>query len=454
MKSKVLILFFSLLVFQVFAQQVKEKKEEVEMYYNAAVEKYVKNDYEKAVEYMEKAYKISNEEKYRNFIIKVLYEAANKEYMMQNYIKALSFLEKGRSYTLENDAINQLYDIVKDLLSKQKVSFKKKEEEQKKVNNETLPQVKKEIPQEEKEKKKEKKVSPSQVLPKVATEQRVLPKMEKPQTPSVVIIPVSSAFRNISDSNKWLIIVLSETIVFVLIIVLLLKKQKIKYDVIIQDLRVKNTSLEKEVYTLHQEKINLWAEVENAKRNKDIYEKTISDIQKELRQKIELVEYLQKQLLEISTKQSVVNVPTTENVIEQKHKEIVGYIQENSIREDKSSEFEVESSRKRIAVMLKNLYSIDPSKAMASIFNMATDSNPTIRANIVLGLIEIGTAETFKILFKLYADPDARVRREVIKRLWLLKQRIDNKEVVLDKEIISKITEIIQLEKQKGEWLF
>ena len=77
-----------------------------------------------------------------------------------------------------------------------------------------------------------------------------------------------------------------------------------------------------------------------------------------------------------------------------------------------------------------------------------------IRTNIVQGLIEIASEETFEILKKLYNDPDERVRREVIKRLWKLKQKIDNNEVVLKENLKDTVIEIVQKEKRKGEWLF
>lgn len=85
---------------------------------------------------------------------------------------------------------------------------------------------------------------------------------------------------------------------------------------------------------------------------------------------------------------------------------------------------------------------------------MATNNNPMIRINIVQGLIEIASEETFEILKKLYNDSDERVKREVIKRLWKLKQKIDNHEVFLKENLKNTVIEIVQREKRKGEWLF
>jgi tetratricopeptide (TPR) repeat protein len=104
------------------------------LYYNAAVEKYIKNDYDKAIEYMEKVYKLSPEQKYKNFIVKVLYEAANKSYMIQDYKNAYAYTEKAKKYVSNDEKINQLHSILEDLLSRLNKENKKEKKEMKRWN--------------------------------------------------------------------------------------------------------------------------------------------------------------------------------------------------------------------------------------------------------------------------------------------------------------------------------
>ena len=87
----VLFVFYSTIFSQTY------NKKELDLYYNAAVEKYVKNDYDKSIEYMEKVYKLSPEQKYKNFIVKVLYEAANKSYMVQDYKKSVLLYRESKN---------------------------------------------------------------------------------------------------------------------------------------------------------------------------------------------------------------------------------------------------------------------------------------------------------------------------------------------------------------------
>lgn len=113
------------LLFFIFTTTFGFSQGNIDVLYNAAVEKYIKNDYDKAVEYMEKVYSLSPQQKYKNFIIKILYEAANSSYIKQNYKKAYEYTSKALKYTTEDEKINQLHKILSDILKKEETNVKK-----------------------------------------------------------------------------------------------------------------------------------------------------------------------------------------------------------------------------------------------------------------------------------------------------------------------------------------
>ncbi len=432
--KKIFLLFF-IISNTIFADN-NIKKQDIELYYNVAVEKYVQNDYEKTIEYMEKIYLISQEQKYKNFIVKVLYEAANKEYMIRNYSKAFEYLEKSKKYTQTDERINQLKVVLQDLLSKQQQEvkmLKSKFVSEQKPEEKVSDDIKKET------KSLEKKVVANPISEKVKPE--VVPEKEEK----------NFSVKNNKNIYVWIIII--QLLIFLILstIIFFIKLTNQKLNNTIKNYEIKISLLEKEKIKLQQTNLDLLSKVEKYKENEDLYKKNLDDYKNEIKEKMEQINLLQKQLIDLTSKPKMVSYGI-DNFLQKKHKEIIGYITENP--KEEQSEFDIEASRSRIALMLKNLYELNPSKALESIVNLATNKNPMIRINIVQGLIEIATEETFNILLNLYSDPDERVRREVIKRLWILKQKIDNNAIVLNDNIKSKVIEIVQYEKRKGEWIF
>jgi tetratricopeptide (TPR) repeat protein len=421
-----------------------EEKQDVELYYNAAVEKYVKNDYDRAIEYMEKVYSLSAQQKYKNFIIKILYEAANKSYMMQDYKKAYSYTEKAKKYAPDDEKINQLHSVLEDLLSKLDKEIKKPKKDQPSNS----------LQVEKKEPVLEKKSFPEKKVVEPPTQQSISPQLQEMLTKYQSMVLENNKLKKENVFIKR--IIFFETTLFVAVTIFLLILVFVntkKLEVVSNNYETKIVLLQKENKTLSETNEIFKSEIDRLKKSEDWYKKSLEDTQTELKQKVATIEMLQKQLVELSSKPKPVSYKA-DDLIKQKHNEIVGYISQRPMYEEDQSEFDVEASRNRVALMLKNLYELNPAKAMKSIISMATNENPIIRINIVQGLIEIASNETFEILKKLYSDPDERVRREVIKRLWQLKQKIDRNEVFLKENLKNMVIEIVQTEKRKGEWLF
>jgi HEAT repeat protein len=111
------------------------------------------------------------------------------------------------------------------------------------------------------------------------------------------------------------------------------------------------------------------------------------------------------------------------------------------------------SARDRIALMAQNLYEYAPGAAVEFITKIAKNENPLIRTNIVQALANIAKPETFDLLFELYDDSDLRVKREVLRNLKILNQRVLTGEITVEEPVAEEINALLTQEKGKGEWI-
>ncbi len=425
-------LLFCLLSIFIFAQ------DNVEMLYNAAVEKYIKNDYDKAVEYMEKVYSLSPQQKYKNFIIKILYEGANYNYMRQNYTKAYEYTSKALKYTTENENINQLHKILADILQK-------------------TPSAKKQISQTEKEIKqeiKEQKISQPTKKTKTQLEQTTKLSYEEPVKPKVQ--PVIIEDRRYKIMFFIVLSLFSFTTVSFII-------YQIKVQIKIRtELQNKLTALQKENETLKTQLLEAKKEIETSKEKDKMYQQQIKHYETELKEKDKIISSLQNELANISKLSlTQTKIPTTTKQsikpqlsFDKQQKQILSFLSTISNPEI-YSEYELELYREKFASMLKTLFEMNPQKTYSILQQMLQNENAYNRANVVSALVEIGTEETFLMLFNLYEkDKDERVKREIIKQLMKLKQKILQNKVSLPEDIKQKILFLLEEEKRKGEWLF
>ncbi len=425
-------LLFCLFSIFIFAQ------DNVEMLYNAAVEKYIKNDYDKAVEYMEKVYSLSPQQKYKNFIIKILYEGANYNYMRQNYTKAYEYTSKALKYTTENENINQLHKILADIL--QKTSSTKKQ----------ISQTEKEIKQEIKEQKT---FQPTKKT-KTQLEQTTKLSYEEPVKPKVQ--PVIIEDRRYKIMFFIVLSLFSFTTVSFII-------YQIKVQIKIRtELQNKLTALQKENETLKTQLLEAKKEVETSKEKDKMYQQQIKHYETELKEKDKIISSLQNELANISKLSlTQTKIPTTTKQsiepqlsFDNQQKQILSFLSTISNPEI-YSEYELELYREKFASMLKTLFEMNPQKTYSILQQMLQNENAYNRINVVSALVEIGTEETFLMLFNLYEkDKDVRVKREIIKQLMKLKQKILQNKVSLPESIKQKILSLLEEEKRKGEWLF
>lgn len=425
MFKKLIFLFF---VFTLFAQS----QQDIEVLYNAAVEKYIKNDYDKAIEYMEKVYSTSPQEKYKNFLVRILYEAANKSYLTQNYKKAYEYTTKALKYTPADPKILELHNIIADILEKDKLVLQKKENQQEVFQPQT------------------KQIQLSK-QPQIVTK-------KKPQATQSELENFQPQVTIYYEDKKFKVLFyIMLSIFFVSSIIYTISQIKLQR-------KIKN-QLQKQIFELQQENSSLKlqlsetkTELEKAKEREQMYKKYLEDYKKDTKEKLEIITQLQNQIVALSKeRQTSINLQlpkvsqTPSFNFQQKELE---EILKTSPKITAETEQELEVYKEKLAVMLKILYETNPKKALGVIHDMVNSQNPFARINIAYSLVEIGTDETISFLIKLYEDADVRVKRETLRQLARLKQKIQNKEVSLTEELEEKVIAIIKQERQKGEWIF
>jgi len=95
------------------------KNKDVDVYFNAGVDSYLRNDYYNAVKNFEKALELApNDTKLQSLLEKVLFEAGRFYYLKQDYKQALYFLNKGEKLYPDNKKIKELVEIITSVADK------------------------------------------------------------------------------------------------------------------------------------------------------------------------------------------------------------------------------------------------------------------------------------------------------------------------------------------------
>lgn len=416
------IFLFFIFLSTVFCQ------ENVDVLYNAAVEKYIKNDYDKAIEYIEKVYSLSPQQKYKNFIIKILYEAANTEYMKHNYKKAYGYTEKALKYTQDDLKINELHKILADILNKQQ---KITSVEQKPVE-----------------------VQQRTFVQKQETSQKVYPTSQKkietkPEQVQVVYY----------EDKKYKVLTYVLSSLFFLTVISWIITQIKFYKKIKEEQQKQILELQQENSKLKLTLFETKTELEKTKEREQMYKKYLDDYKKEIEEKNKIISQLQNQI-SIREKISVVPQQTPKMaflpydvVVNKQQDEILSFATTVPSKIMKS-EYDMELYREKIADMIKTLYEVNPQRTLNTIEQMVNNQNPFVRMNVVNALSELATEETINYLIKLYNDNDLMVKREALRQLIKLQQKIKTKEITLPQQLEQEVLQIVKEEKQKGEWLF
>jgi hypothetical protein len=197
------------------------------------------------------------------------------------------------------------------------------------------------------------------------------------------------------------------------------------------------------------------------------YERQISEnLQKELREAGKNSEEKIRAEIELKTREAESKVRAKlwgrmngdgaqkEHFITHQQERFMKYVSDTSSPEESEEDSILSSARERIALMAQNLYEYSPSAAVEFIAKMARNDNPAIRTNIVQALANIAKPETFEMLFELYSDKDQRVKREVLRNLKALNQKISAGSISVGPETAEKVKFLLTEEKDKGEWIF
>ncbi len=207
-------------------------------------------------------------------------------------------------------------------------------------------------------------------------------------------------------------------------------------------------------------------ELEKAKESIKYEHQIAENLQNELKETNKKDEQRIKMAIELKTKETEERVKSEmvakmrtdggqkEHFINHQQERFMKYISDTSTPEEAESDPVLASARERIALMAQNLYEYAPVAAVDFIKKMVKSDNPSIRTNIVQALANIARQETFEMLFDLYNDSDPRVKREVLRNLKSLNQKIMAGTLTLDSKLGSKIKLLINEEKDRGEWIF
>jgi len=387
MKSILILFLFSLNVFPL---------ENADIYFNAATEKYLQGDYEKAVESLEKAIEIEPDNvQFKNFLAKIIIEAGTNYNLTREYPKAMKILEKGKKYAPENEKINELYNLTKEVLTKveqkkqpSEIKEEKPEQEQKIQKQPQVVEKKPEKPPEKLLEKKEKTIS------------------EKKETPKVIV-------KTQEYIPPWVYIIGLALVIIILLLIFLLVRTRHNLEIE----KLKTEKLEIEIQNVKKE-----LELEKLKiQKKDVYIKQPEKI---------LIKSSEKRLREFITHSKVV---TTDIYITNPN---------------------LEQIKNRIAVSTQELYELSPAVALNFLEDMIKSPESSIRENVVRALASIPVPKTLDMLIYLSKDKSDSVKREVIKEMEKLMERIEKKELIIPEEYQKKIQEILEEEKSKGEWIF
>ncbi|OGS43095.1 MAG: hypothetical protein A2539_09415 [Elusimicrobia bacterium RIFOXYD2_FULL_34_15] len=378
-----------------------------DIYFNSAIDKYVKGDYEGAIELFEKILSQNPQnQKVENFLVRVLIEAAEKQVLVSNYHKAKIYIEKAKVVSPEDTKVNELLKVISGGPTKKEPvinenrtvqeTTQKRESVKKNVNSVPMG----------------KKINPTNKEDIV----------EKPKIAENFIESVKN--EKVEDNYKMYFIIL---IIFVVIIAGLF--------IVFYYRTVKNLK------KMEKMKNNLQIE----ERNKLRQSAKIKIIDEE-RQKGEVESILKIQTLE----KKLVTESDSKNA-QQKFEET---IQENIILDDianavKKEEYSRQIIQKMI-ISIKTIMNINKTAALENILNLSKSDQSRLRYDCVKVIENILTVDTFKILLSLLNDKDVEVKKTAI---IAINNICKLQPPDIPSEVISNAKKVIQEEKIRNGWI-
>jgi len=424
-----------ILLFLFYSILPAANNQQIEIYFNAATEKYLQGDYEKAINNLEEALKIEPENQHiKKFLLKIFVEVGTQYNIKRDYKTAFKFLEKAKKWFPEDNEINNLYNVTKDVLFSTKKDEEKKENLKEETEKIKLPEIQKSSESIVRTHKKYYLTDKTEILKPVIISttviiQQILPKME--------------------TGFNYIYIILIVSIILIIILIIVIVNQTIKLKEISKDFAIEKNRLKAE-FELEKEKNKLEKQMQEKLQNE--LEKLKLKLEKNIREKYE------EKITEI-TKDKKINVPKIkteiQNVIIDNQKDrLKNLLLSNLTVDGYTYQPQLEEIRDRISVIAQNIYDYSAQEALKFIKTIADDKNPKVRANIIKALSKISTPETLNILFELSQDTDEYVKREVLKALKDLQKQIIDSKIKLPDEYVEKINNLIQQEIMRAEWIF
>lgn len=433
--------------------------EEANIYFNAGMEKYLQGAFIESVENLEKAQKLDPANpKIKELMVKILLEAATQNHLNRNYRQAMVFMKKAYDIAPENPKVQEMYHLTQELMTPppEKTVSREKRSEPKPVaeaaadaarpsaEREPAAAAKREMPQRQPQR-------PAAAAARQATvpaERGVIPYISRLNAKVLIILLV------------WLLA--SPVVLFLAVFILYMKARELSAA------RLELARLDEESKRLSKERATFQVELEKA-REAVKYEhhiaesalKELKDLSKREGDRIRLEldtrtrEMEEKVRTEMAQKYRA-GAARNDDFLQREQENFMRYSEPESSGAGPGEETSagLESTRERIAVMAQNLYEYAPGAAMEFLEKMARNDNPLVRSNVVQALTLIAKPETLEILFRLYQDSDPRVKRESLKRMKQLMQKVNAAVIELAEPIRHRLGNLIDEEKSKGEWIF
>ena len=406
--------------------------DEMSVYFNAATEKYLQGNFSEAVEDLEKAQLVEPaNSRIKEFSVKILLEAATQNHMKRNYKQAFEFIKKAYAIDPENPGVKEMYRVTESLVN---------------------PKAEKAIPAQE---------SAIQLPPAAPREAKkvVLRNVSRAEAAKPVerlTAPVTAPPQpRTSYALLWIALAtmaLSAGACAGLVSRLRKTKKQLQ-------------ETEGTLALLKDDRERMHIEYEKAKEREKYEHQIAEQYHRDLKEKNKHEEERMRMELELRTRHIEEKVsadmmvkknrkdPHHEAFLHQQQAKLIECLGDTSEMGDVPSPA-IESMRERIALMAENLYEYAPGAAMDFMRTMVKNEHPLIRTNVVSALARIARQESIELLLELYSDNDYRVKREVLKHMKLLQQRISAAALILKPGVGERIAAVLQEEKTKGEWIF
>ncbi|MDD5687881.1 MAG: hypothetical protein PHE88_08630 [Elusimicrobia bacterium] len=376
-----------------------------EVYFNSAIDKYIKGDYDSAIELFEKLLAENPQhQKSKEFLIKVLIEAAEKQVMLSNYTKAKTYIEKAKTIAPDNAKINELQNIIMGTPIK-----KEKEVIQQSAQTIKEPEIKMGKPK--------------------STEKKI----EKPQVTEKIKTPVFDEFSKQEKlqpkSYKEIFLVIGISLIVIILLCLVF-------------------------YVWIKKKT-----IDNYKRMEELKNQIRAEAEKKFGQELEKIKKAEEERLKKEISEKLKLQIADKKAVNEKDGEIARRQFEATIEESKlldtisdniKREEYSEQVTKKMIDSLKTIILVNKSVALENILRLSKSNQVRLRYDCVKIIDSILIADTFKILFDMLGDSDNNVKKAVIISLNNI-CKVHPSEIPSD--MISKAQHQITEEKIKNGWI-